>query len=78
MESYYNVPKAIFYLLTGDYRPIVVPLPSSLPGVASISQHHEDAWVCNYDQSGWAPGICNIFPNGFNKGPYILIFFKGF
>ena len=27
--------------------------------------------------SGWVSGIFNIFPNGFNKGPYILIFFKG-
>ena len=24
------------------------------------------------------PGIFNIFPNGFNKGPYILMFFKRF
>ena len=26
---------------------------------------------------GRGPGISNIFPNGFNKGPYILVFFKG-
>ena len=24
------------------------------------------------------PGIFDIFPNGFNRGPYILIFLKGF
>ena len=28
--------------------------------------------------TGWAPGTFNLFLNGFNKGPYILIFFKGF
>ena len=28
---------------------------------------------------GWVgPGIFNVFPNGFNRGPYILIFFNGF
>ena len=27
--------------------------------------------------AGQAPGIFNIFPNGLNKGPHILIFFKG-
>ena len=26
------------------------------------------------DLPGWAPGTFNIFPNGFNRGPYILIF----
>ena len=28
--------------------------------------------------AGSAPGIFDVFPNGFNKGPRILIFFKGF
>ena len=28
--------------------------------------------------TGQAPGIFNIFPTGFNKGPYMLICAKGF
>ena len=31
-----------------------------------------------YQITGWAPGICKIFPNGFKKGSYVLILFKGF
>ena len=27
---------------------------------------------------GRVAGIFNVFPNGFNRGPYILILFKGF
>ena len=27
---------------------------------------------------GYAPGIFNIFLNGFDRGPYILVFFNGF
>ena len=40
-----------------------------------------DPWSPNMITSsltGEAPGIFNIFPNGFNRGSYILIFFKGF
>ena len=29
-ESYYNIPKAIFYLLKGDYRDTKTPLKSKL------------------------------------------------
>ena len=29
-------------------------------------------------RAGSVPGISNVFPNGFNKGPYIPIAFTGF
>ena len=36
------------------------------------------AGFCFYSISGWAPGIFNIFPNGFKRGPYVLTFFNRF
>ena len=41
------------------------------------SSHHERT-AENLLYSGQAPKIFNIFPNGFNRGPYVLIFFNGF
>ena len=46
-------------------------------GYSGIMENEMEIMIL-YQITGWAFGIFDIFPNGFKKGSYVLILFKGF
>ena len=43
--SYYNIPKAIFYLLKGDYRSLLVAFPFKQMGAVRLEGLVQARWA---------------------------------